>query len=159
MRLRKGTIPFCACEPQSINIQVLFCVTALQDITQLHLRTGGVVRLFMTSQHFSSDRYRTWAMKQSYPCAFHLMADYHIHIHDNYGHVKARCYSSDICKPSGDAETPAIVGGNYEVTATNHQQTENRAYFSLSVIVISQLRQTHINTSENNRHCIVIGGN
>lgn len=72
------------------------------------------------------------------------MADYHIHIHDNYGHVKARCYSSDIRKPSGDAETPAIVGGNYEVTATNHQQTENRAYFILSVIVISQAQtDTH----------------
>lgn len=65
MRLRKGTIPFCASMPPNINIQVLFCVTALQDIMQLHLRTGRVVRLFLTSQRFSSDHYKTWATKQS----------------------------------------------------------------------------------------------
>lgn len=117
----------------SINNQVLFCVTALQDTIQLHLTTQRVVGLFLTSQHFSQDRYKTSAINTRLRSPFHLMADHHIHIHDIHRHVKAHTPVLVIFMSN-----PGVpVDENHErtglsVTTVNRRQTR-RLFHSVSL--------------------------
>lgn len=116
------------------DIPVLLCVTALQDIMQLHLTTERVVGLFLTSQHFTSDRYETMAVKTRLRSTFHLMTDHHIHIHDIHGHIRAHAtilliFMSDW----GWQKSPALVVENHELTRSvcaRHRQTTNKAPLS-----------------------------
>lgn len=137
MRRKKGTIPFPS-TPPSINNQVCFCVTALQDIIQLHLPTDRVVGLFLTSQHFSSDRYKT-AVKTRLQSTFHLMTDHHIHIHDIHRHVKSTLlffwYSW------GEGGCWNLWAGWWKPWADwpvcdHHQQTTNKASLSFCQSVV-----------------------
>lgn len=116
------------------NTPILLCVTALQDIMQLQLTTERVVGLFLTSQHFTSDRYETKAVKTRLQSTFHLMTDHHIHIHDIHGHIRAHTtilliFMSDW----GWQKPPALVDENHELAQSvcaRHRQTTNKALLS-----------------------------
>lgn len=116
------------------DISVSLCVTALQDIMQLHLTTERVVGLFLSSQHFTLDHYETKAVQTRLESTFHPMTDHHIHIHDIHRHV--RVHATILLIFMSDwrwQKPPALVHENHELTRSvcaRHRQTTNKAPLS-----------------------------